>query len=118
MHGDQNERRERVDEISTIAQEECMDIILTSGLLNRSDPITNPSSKMLLGGRVYSVEAIDKLLNDHATDGEKEEEVDLEEQKYEMTMKVEIDGLYEVGLEIVTASSSEFWFGDGFSHIF
>jgi hypothetical protein len=72
---------------STIAQEECMDIILTSGLLNRSDPITNPSSKMILGGRVYSVEAIDKLLNDHATDGEKEEEVDLEEQKYEMTWK-------------------------------
>ena len=95
-----------------------MDIILTSGLLNRSDPITNPSSKMILGGRVYSVEAIDKLLNDHATDGEKEEEVDLEEQKYEMTIKVEVDELYEVDLEIVTASSSEFWFGDGFSHIF
>ena len=86
---------------STIAQEECMDIILTSGLLNRSDPITNPSSKMLLGGRVYSIEAIDKLLNDHATDGEKE-----------------VDELYEVDLEIVTATSSEFWFGDGFSHIF
>ena len=86
---------------STIAQEECMDIILTSGLLNRSDPITNPSSKMLLGGRVYSVEAIDKRLNDHATDGEKE-----------------VDELYEVDIEIVTASSSEFWFGDEFSHIF
>lgn len=28
------------------------------------------------------------------------------------------DELYEVDLEIVTASSSEFWFVDGFSHIF
>jgi hypothetical protein len=55
---------------------------------------------MLLGGRVYSVEAIDKRLNDHATDGEKE-----------------VDKLYEVDLEIVTVSSSEFWFGDGF-HIY
>ena len=31
---------------------------------------------------------------------------------------MEVDELYEVDLEIVTASSSEFWFGDGFSHIF
>ena len=60
----------------TIAKDDCLEIVLNSGLLTRNDPLCKPSSKMLGGGIFCDVKAIDKLLADNVVDEGTEGNVD------------------------------------------